>query len=49
MTKKLKNQFKKTAIDTAFPLDSVSNSSAVTSNGIGPNISKLKIIFLNKN
>jgi hypothetical protein len=36
VTKKLKNQFKNTAIETALPLDSVSNNSAVTNNGIGP-------------
>lgn len=33
---KLKNQLKKTAMETALPLDSVSKSSAVTSSGIGP-------------
>jgi hypothetical protein len=35
-TTKLKNQLKKTAKDTALPLDSVLNSSAVANKGIGP-------------
>ena len=36
VTTKLKNQFKNTAIETAFPLVFVSKSSAVTNRGIGP-------------
>lgn len=38
VTKKLKNQLANTAIEVAFPLDSVSKSSAVTNRGIGPNL-----------
>lgn len=36
VTKKLKNQLKKTATETALPLDLVSKNSAVTNKGIGP-------------
>ena len=36
VTKKLKNQLKNTAIDTALPREFVSKNSAVTNNGIGP-------------
>lgn len=46
VTKKLKNQLKNTAILVAIPLYSVLNSSAVTSNGIGPkNISYYLILL----
>lgn len=45
VTKKLKNQLKNTATDTAFPLDLVSKNSAVTNRGMGPQIKKKRIII----